>query len=265
MRVAVVGATGRIGRLVHRALADRLHTVVPISRAHGVDVLSGDGLDAALNGVEVVVDVTNSTATESADTVDFFSRATERLLAAEDSAGVRHHVVLSIAGLWRVRGNAHYEGKRAQETTVTEGEVPYTIVPATQFHDFAEMVASWTESNGVAQLPPLLIQPVAPRDVAEVLATVAVSGPLGRHADVAGPQPEDLVDMARRTHAARGRSVRLVPSWHTGIFGAEMAGDVLLPSSDAHIAPTSFSTWLAQQSAAPTEPSTAQEPAARVS
>jgi uncharacterized protein YbjT (DUF2867 family) len=213
-----------------------------------VDVRTGTGLESALEGVDVVVDVTNSTATDAAETVEFFSGATQRLLAAESAAGVRHHVVLSIAGLWKARGNAHYEGKRAQETRVTEGDIPYTIVPATQFHDFAEMVASWTETDGVAKLPPLLIQPVAPYDVAEVLANVATSRPQGRHVDVAGPDPQDLVDMARRTHAVRGRSIALVPTWHSGIFDAEMAGDVLLPASDALIAPTSFDAWLAEQS-----------------
>ncbi len=254
MRVAVVGASGRIGSLVHQALEHRRHEVVPISRARGVDTLSGEGLDAALRGVEVVVDVTNSTASDSAATVDFFSRSTQRLLAAGSSAGVGHHVVLSIAGLWAVQGNAHYEGKRAQETLVSEGSVPHTIVPATQFHDFAEMVASWTERDGVARIAPLLIQPVAPRDVAEVLADVATAAPLGRHVDVAGPGPEDLVDMARRTYAVRGRPIELVPSWHTGIFGVDMAGDSLLPASDAHLAPTSFTSWLAQQSTAPSDP-----------
>ena len=254
MQVAVVGATGRIGSLVHRALERRQHTVVPVSRAHGVDVRVGTGLASAMEGIEVVIDVTNSTATDSAETVDFFSATTQRLLAAESAAGVKHHVVLSIVGLWKVSGNAHYEGKRAQETRVTEGNVPYTIVPATQFHDFADMVASWTETDGVAHLPPLLIQPVAPYDVAEVLATVATAAPHGRHVDVAGPGPQDLVDMARRTHAVRGRSVTLVPTWHTGIFDAEMAGDVLLPSSEALIAPTSFDTWLAQQAAAANDP-----------
>jgi uncharacterized protein YbjT (DUF2867 family) len=264
MRVAVVGATGRIGRLVHQALEEGDHVVVPVSRAHGVDVLSGDGLDTALSEVEVVVDVTNTTATDPAVAVDFFSTATRRLLAAEAAAGVTQHVLLSIAGLWRVRGNAPYEGKRAQETMVAEGGIPYTIVPATQFHDFAEMVASWTERDGVAPLPPLLIQPVAPRDVAELLASVATSTPQGHHVDVAGPKPEDLVDMARRTHAARGRAVELVPSWHTGIFGTEMAGDVLLPSSEAHIAATSFDTWLAEQSADGPGSGTAPQAAARV-
>ena len=253
MRVAVVGATGRIGRLVHRTLEARRHDVVPISRAHGVDVLSGNGLAEALKGVEVMVDVTNSTATDSTETVSFFSGATTRLQEAGAATGVGHHVVLSIAGLWKVRGNAHYEGKRAQETNVLEGDIPFTIVPATQFHDFAEMVASWTEHDGVAQLPPLLIQPVAPQDVAEVLASVATSGPQGRHADVAGPRTEDLVDMARRTLAARGRALELVPSWHTGIFGAEMAGDVLLPSPEARITPTSFDAWLAQQGPTPAD------------
>ncbi|NOV98308.1 SDR family oxidoreductase [Isoptericola halotolerans] len=245
MRVAVVGATGRIGRLVHSALERHHHDVVPVSRARGVDVVTGQGLNDALTGVEVVVDVTNTTVTDERAAEDFFRTATEHLLTAERSAGVRHHVILSIAGLSRVRGNAHYAGKRAQEAAVVAGDVPWTIVPATQFHDFAEMVASWTEENGVALVPPLLVQPVAPSDVAEILARVATTDPRGRHVEVAGPGPEDLVDMARRTVAARGRDVQLIPSWHTGIFGVEMAGDALLPSESAHIAPTSFDAWLA--------------------
>lgn len=249
MRVAVIGATGRIGSLVWEVLEGRQHLVVPVSRSLGVDVRSGSGLDAALEGVDTVVDVTNSTASDAAETVAFFTEVTQRLLAAEAAAGVRHHVLLSIAGLSNVGGNAHYEGKRAQEATVAAGDVPFTIVPATQFHDFAEMVASWTEVDGVAQVPPLLLQPVAPHDVAEVLADVATSSPQGRHVDVAGPDTHDLVDMARRTHAARGRSVKLVPTWHTGIFGSEMAGDVLLPAADAFIARTSFDAWLADVAA----------------
>ncbi|GAA1968904.1 SDR family oxidoreductase [Isoptericola halotolerans] len=207
--------------------------------------MTGQGLNDALTGVEVVVDVTNTTVTDERAAEDFFRTATEHLLTAERSAGVRHHVILSIAGLSRVRGNAHYAGKRAQEAAVVAGDVPWTIVPATQFHDFAEMVASWTEENGVALVPPLLVQPVAPSDVAEILARVATTDPRGRHVEVAGPGPEDLVDMARRTVAARGRDVQLIPSWHTGIFGVEMAGDALLPSESAHIAPTSFDAWLA--------------------
>jgi uncharacterized protein YbjT (DUF2867 family) len=137
--------------------------------------------------------------------------------------------------------------RRAQEDTVEAGPVPYTIVPATQFHDFPVMLAGWVEHDGVAQLPPLLMQPIAPADVADILARVAVGAPLGRHRDIAGPEPQDLIDMARRTLAAQGRNIRLVPTWHGGIFDETTAGDVLQPAADAEIAPTTFDEWLATQ------------------
>jgi uncharacterized protein YbjT (DUF2867 family) len=106
------------------------------------------------------------------------------------------------------------------------------------------MIAGWTEQDGVAAIPPLLIQPVAPADVAAVLAEVAAGTPQGRCPDLAGPEPQDLVDMARRTLQARGRTVKLVPTW-AGLFGPEMAGNVLLPGDGARIAPTTFEEWLA--------------------
>jgi uncharacterized protein YbjT (DUF2867 family) len=127
---------------------------------------------------------------------------------------------------------------------VQAGSVPWTIVPATQFHDFATMVTSWTEQDGVATIPPLLVQPIAPTDIADVLAEVATGEPRGRYPDVAGPETHDLVDMARRTNEVRGRQVRLVPTW-SGRFGTSMAGDVLLPGEGARIAPTTFDEWLA--------------------
>jgi uncharacterized protein YbjT (DUF2867 family) len=141
-------------------------------------------------------------------------------------------------------GTAHYAGKREQERLVEAGRVPWTIVPATQFHDFAAMAASWTERDGVATIAPLLVQPIAPDDIAAVLAEVATGAPQGRHVDVAGPEPQDLVDMARRTHAVLGCNVRLIPSW-SGPLGLEMAGNVLLPGENARIAATTFDQWLA--------------------
>ncbi|MDG9702914.1 SDR family oxidoreductase [Streptomyces sp. DH37] len=246
MRIAVAGATGNIGGLTAAALEKDGHEVVRISRSLGVDLTTGAGLDEALAGVEAVIDTTNCTATDRDEVVAYFSSTTRNLLAAGKRAGVRHHVLLSIAGVHRVDGNAHYAGKRAQEGLVSEGPVPWTIVPATQFHDFAAMVTSWVEQDGVAPLAPLLVQPIAPEDVAAVLAEIALGDPKGRYPDVAGPEPQDLVDMARRTYQARGRSVRLVPTW-SSLFGPEMAGNVLLPGENARIAPTTFDEWLAQQ------------------
>lgn len=244
MRIAVAGATGNIGARTVTALERDGHSVVRISRSLGVDLLTGDGLDEALAGVEVVVDVANGPAADRDETVAYFGSATRNLLAAEQRAGVRHHVLLSILGVDRVEGNAHYAGKREQERLVTAGPVPWTIVRATQFHDFAEMVANWTELDGVATVAPLLMQPIAPQDVADVLAEIAPKEPLERVVDVAGPEPQDLVDMARRSYAARGRSVKLVPTW-SSIFGPEMAGNVMMPDENTRIAPTTFDEWLA--------------------
>ncbi|WP_031157810.1 SDR family oxidoreductase [Streptosporangium roseum] len=246
MRIAVAGATGNIGALTVAALERGGHDVVRVSRSLGVDLLTGDGLDDALAGVEAVVDATNGPATDPAETAAYFGTTTRNLLAAEERAGVRHHVLLSIAALSRVKGNAHYAGKREQERLVAAGPVPWTIVPATQFHDFAAMVAGWTERDGVATIAPLLVQPIAPGDVADILAEIAVGEPQGRYADVAGPEPQDLVDMARRTNEARGHAVRLVPTW-SAMFGPEMAGNVMLPGEGARIAPTTFDEWLAEQ------------------
>ncbi|CDO27592.1 SDR family oxidoreductase [Mycolicibacterium porcinum] len=246
MRIAVAGSTGNIGARVVAALRAAGHEVVPISRSSGVDLSTGAGLDAALAGVQAVVDAISAPPTDRDSTVDYLGTATRNLLAAEGRAGVGHHVLLSIVGIHGVDGNPHYAGKREQERLIEAGSVPWTIVPATQFHDFAEMVVSWTERDGRAEIAPLLIQPIDPDDVAAVLAEIVAGDPQGRYADVAGPQTQDLVDLARRTLAARGRDVTLVPTW-SSIFGVEMAGNALLPGAGARIAPTTFDQWLSRQ------------------
>ncbi|MEX3649954.1 NAD(P)H-binding protein [Mycolicibacterium porcinum] len=150
MRIAVAGSTGNIGARVVAALRAAGHEVVPISRSSGVDLSTGAGLDAALAGVQAVVDAISAPPTDRDSTVDYLGTATRNLLAAEGRAGVGHHVLLSIVGIHGVDGNPHYAGKREQERLIEAGSVPWTIVPATQFHDFAEMVVSWTERDGRA-------------------------------------------------------------------------------------------------------------------
>ncbi len=245
MRIAVAGATGNIGARTASNLEREGHEAVRISRSLGVDLTTGDGLDAALDGVDALIDATSSPPVGPDETREYFGTITRNLLAAEQRAGVRHHVLLTIVGIHRLEGGtAHYSGKREQERIVEQGPVPWTIVPATQFHDFAALAASWTERDGVAVIAPLLVQPIAPDDIAQILAEVAVGKPQGRYVDVAGPETQDLVDMARRTNEVRGRSVKLVPSW-SGPLGVEMAGNVLLPGGNARIASTTFDQWLA--------------------
>lgn len=244
MRIAVAGGTGRIGRLTIAALETAGHQGVPISRAGGVDLMTGNGLADALRGADAVIDVTNTPSQNVQEIVEFFGTGTRNLLKAEEAAGVRHHVLLSIVGLDNGQRVPHYAGKREQERLITEGPVPWSIVRATQFHDFAAMVAGWTEKNGVATIPPLLVQPIAQADVGAALAEVATGAPLRTTIDIAGPQTEDLVDMARRTYAVRGKDITLVPTWR-GVFGLDMAGEVLIPGEGARLGPTSFADWLA--------------------
>lgn len=243
MRVAVAGGTGLIGRRIVEALWDAGHDAVAMARATGVDLQTGEGLADLLEGCEAVVDVTNTATVDAEAARGFFASITRNLLDAEREAGVRHHVVLSIVGVDRVEGNGHYAGKRLQEQIAREGGLPSTIVRATQFFEFAETVVRWTRRGDSALLPPLLIQPLAPRDLARVLADRATGRPADATVEVAGPEPQDLVDMARRALAARGETLRLRPSWR-GPFGTEMAGEALLPAGQAITTPTTFEEWL---------------------
>jgi uncharacterized protein YbjT (DUF2867 family) len=244
MRVAVAGSSGRVGAAAVRVLEQDGHDVVQISRSAGVDAYTGDGLADALAGVDAVIDSTNTPVQDREEIVDFFGTITRNLLVAEEKAGVGHHVLLSIVGLDHKTDAPHYVGKREQERQVSAGAVPWSIVRATQFHDFGAMTAGWTEQDGVATVAPLLVQPIAIDDVGRFLAEAAVDTPLNGRVDVAGPQTQDLVDMARRTFAVRGRDVKLVPTWR-GLFGTDMSGEVLLPGDAVRLGPTSFEDWLA--------------------
>ena len=250
MRIAVIGGTGVAGRHTVDALRRAGHDTIVVSRSRGIDLSTGEGLDNAFVGVDAVIDVSNIQATDAEAARNLFAAATRNLLAAEQRAQVKHHILLSIVGLDRLEGNAHYAGKRMQEELLSSAPIPVTIQRATQFHEFAGMVVEWTRDVQAATVPPLLVQPVAAADVGEVLAEIAVGAPQGRATDLAGPETQDLVDMARRTLSARNESIRLIPSWRNGPFGVEAAGEVLLPGPEARLAPTTFDTWLTWQRAA---------------
>ncbi len=245
MRVAVIGGSGLAGSAVVRSLGRRGHKAVSISRGSGVDVTTGDGLAAALDGVDTVIDVGNTAAAEPAAMIEFFVTSAANILAAEQEAGVRQHVLLSIIGVDRTRDYPHFTGKLAQETTVAGGGIPYTILRATEFFEFAESAVEWGTKGDFSDVPPLLMQPIAVDDVAEALVDAATAKPTNAIGEIAGPERHDLVDLARRIQAVRGGPVlRLVPSWDQSGFGEEMAGNLLLPGDGAVIAATTFEDWL---------------------
>ncbi|MBT2209317.1 SDR family oxidoreductase [Actinomadura sp. NEAU-AAG7] len=252
MKIAVIGGSGLVGRRVVELLDGRAE-VASVCGAAGVDLRTGAGLDEALEGAGAVVDVLDAPLLDAEGAPAFFRDTMLRLTAAAERAGVGHHVLLSIVGVDRIVGSPRYIGKRVQEVLTLCAPAPATVVRATQFHGFAEQVASWSRRSepgkaDIVTVPPLLVQPCAVDDVARVLVGLALDGPAGEQIiEVAGPGREDLVDMARRTFAARGDEVRIVPSWD-GPFGTEYSGDVLLPGPGARLLGTGFERWLAERS-----------------
>jgi uncharacterized protein YbjT (DUF2867 family) len=244
MQVAVVGGTGQIGSYTLAALRRLGHGGRSISQSTRVDVYAGTGLLDALVDMDAVIDVLNNRSQDESEVVDFFTTTTRNLLEAERAAGVRHHVLLSVVGIDNGQRVAHYSGKREQERLVESGATPWTIVRSTQFYELPGRVAASAASDGVAKIAPLLVQPIAPSDVADILVEIAVGDPLNERIDIAGPETHDFVDLARRTLAARGQEIVLEPTWR-GLFDTSMAGEVLLPGPDPRIAPTTFDEWLA--------------------
>ena len=205
-------------------------------------MVSGVGVADALDGVETVIDVANVTAMSRGKAVSFFEAETRNLLAAAAQAGVRHLVALSIVGIDRVP-TGYYVGKLAQEQAVAAGPVPWTVVRATQFHEFAgQMLARM--KGPVAVVPRMQAATVAARDVAEHLVTVAAGQPLGRAPEFAGPEVHDMADLARRLLRARGSGRRVLSFRLPGRAGAGMANGALLPSGDCVRATETFDDWL---------------------
>ncbi|WP_037914870.1 SDR family oxidoreductase [Actinacidiphila yeochonensis] len=245
MRVAVAGGTGLAGRHVAAALRDLGHDPVVLARSAGVDLLTGAGLDAALESVAAVVDVSNTTAVTRRAAVGFFDTAGRMLLDAERRAGVAHHVVLSIVGVDRV-GLGYYRGKLRQERLAAAGPVPCTVLRATQFHEFPRQLLDRTPGP-VAAVPKARVQPVAVREVGAALAELAVGPPLGVAPELAGPREEYLPDMVRGVARARGERRLVLPVPLPGAAGRAVAEGALLPSGRAARARQAFDEWLAEE------------------
>jgi uncharacterized protein YbjT (DUF2867 family) len=240
MRVAVAGGTGLIGRHVVSLVEQAGHEPVVLTRSRGVDITTGAGLSAALAGAEVVIDVSNVATLSKKRSVRFFTTGTTRLLEAGARAGVRHHLALSIVGVDRV-GWGYYAGKLSQEVLIRNGDLPWTVLRATQFHEFAEQLLA-RSPGPVVVVPRLRVQPVAAREVAARLVELALGPAVGQAPELAGPQVRELVELVRQVVRARGRRRLVVP---VPVLGAAARGG-LLPAGqgDYTRGSQSFEDWL---------------------
>ena len=242
MRVAVAGGTGSVGRHVVASLTGAGHEPVVLTRSCGVDLITGVGLDEALYGVEAVVDVSNVSTVSSRASVAFFSTSTRNLLQAGRRSGVAHHVALSIVGSDLV-GTGYYAGKLAQEELVLTGPVPATVLRTTQFHEFAGQLLTRIPGP-LAIVPRMRVQPIAACEVGQVLAELAVTGPAGRVADLAGPAVHDLLELARQYLRASRSNRRVLAVRLPGAAGRAMARGALLPAGSGPRGRQSFEEWL---------------------
>jgi uncharacterized protein YbjT (DUF2867 family) len=238
LRVAVAGGTGVAGRHVVAALSAAGHEPVVLARSTGVDVTTGAGLAAALDGADAVVDVSGVQTLRRRTAVGFFEATTRALLAI----GVPHLVVLSIVGIDDV-DSGYYAGKRRQEHLALHG--PSTVLRATQFHEFAGQVMARSGVGPLRMVPQMRVQPVAAVEVGAALAELAVGPPRGRVDDLAGPEVQELPDLARRVLRARRASGRVVALGPPGALGRALAGGGLLPGPGARLGTVTFDDWLA--------------------
>jgi uncharacterized protein YbjT (DUF2867 family) len=251
-KIAVAGATGRVGRHVVDVLKAGGHDVVAISRSRGVDVISGAGLTHALAGADCIVDTATGASPDQQAATEFFTTAARNLHEAGERAGVRRIVVVSIIGCDRFSAG-YSAAKAAHEQAMLAGPIPATILRAAQFHEFVEQLVDWGRQDGVSFVPRMRTQLVAARTVAEALADLATgSDPAAGSApaEIAGPREESLVEAASLLVAHRGQAVRI-----EGVSDPDdpdralYEGGALLPGEDAILAGPTFEDWLSAASA----------------
>lgn len=248
MKVVVIGGSGLIGSKVVSKLREQGHEAVSASPNSGVNSLTGEGLAEALQGASVVVDVSNSPSFEDAAVLKFFVTATSNLLAAEEEAGVQHHVALSVVGTDRplLLGSGYIRAKMGQETLIKASHVPYSIVRATQFFEFGNGIAAAATVGAAVRVPPVLIQPMAAEDVATAVARTALGKPLNGVTEVGGPQRLRFDEFIRRGLEARNDPREVVADAKARYFGAELGEGTLLAGDDAKRSETRFEDWLRQ-------------------
>ncbi len=244
MKIVIIGGSGLIGAKVATILRDRGHQVVAASPSKGVNTITGAGLKEALAGAEVVVDVANSPSFEDKAVLEFFETSGRNLLAAEEAAGVRHHVALSVVGADRLPDSGYMRAKLAQEKLIKASKIPYTIVRATQFFEFVGAIAQSATEGEKVRVPSAMMQPIVSDDVAAAVAEVALAKPLNGTAELAGPEPIRMDELVRRFLSATRDARQVLTDSQAQYFGTAVNDRSLTPGENPRLGKTSFADWL---------------------
>jgi uncharacterized protein YbjT (DUF2867 family) len=244
MKIVVIGGTGLIGTKLVKRLREKGHDVLAASPNTGVNTVTGEGLEAAVAGARVVVDVANSPSFEDKAVMDFFEKSGRNLLAAEAAAGVPHHVALSVVGTDRLLASGYFRAKMAQETMIKAARIPYTIVRSTQFFEFTGAIAQVGTVGQTVRLSPALYQPIASDDVADAMADAALGAPVNGTIEIAGPERMPLDELVgqylRATHDPRS----VIADAKAGYYGVAVNDQSLTPGDGARLGAIRFADWL---------------------
>ena len=244
MRIVVVGGTGMIGSKVIANLTQRGHEAVAASPTTGVNTITGDGLAEAVQGADVVLDVTNAPSWEDQAVLDFFVTSTRNQLAAEAAAGVGQHIALTIVGADREPDSGYLRAKVAQEKLIEDSGRPYTIVRATQFDEFVRGIAEAGADGDTIRLTNALFQPIAADDVAALVTETTLAPPANAILEIGGPDPIPLDELARRALAHDGDPRPVITDPDAAYYGAKVKERSLIPGPDARLGSIHFDDWL---------------------
>jgi len=247
MKIVVIGGTGLIGSKLVTTLREHGHEAVPAAPNTGVNTLTGEGLEAVLEGAAAVVDVSNAPPSSDEQVMEFFRTSTTNLLDYSAKAGIEHVVALSVVGTDRLTESGYFRAKVVQEALIRESGLPYSIVHATQFFEFVTAIADFSTVDGEVRLPSALIQPMAADDVAAAIGRVAVGQPLNGLREVGGPEQFGLDALVRKGLAAKGDPREVVTDEQAPYSGVRLSKRTLIPSPDAQLGEITFDEWLARQ------------------
>lgn len=247
MKIVVIGGTGLIGSKLVSKLSQLDHTVIPASPASGIDTITGEGLNGALNGADVVVDVSNSPSFEDKAVLDFFQRSTMNLLTAGAYAGVKHHIAMSVVGSDRLPDSGYLRAKIAQEDLIKESGIPYSILRSTQFFEFAGRIAQSGTIGEEVHISPAAFQPIVSDEVVSALADIVLGTPLNGTIEVAGPVRMPMSEFIRYYLDTTEDSRQLVPDVHALYFGAELNDESLVPGENPRLGKIKFEDWFSNQ------------------
>lgn len=248
MKILIIGGTGLIGSKVVANLRQLGYEVLAGSPSTGINAMTGEGLADAVKGAQVVIDLSNSPSFEDKAVLDFFETSGRNLLAAEQAAGVKHHIALSVVGTERMLASGYFRAKMAQENLIKASKLPYTIVRSTQFFEFLGGIAQYGTVGNEIRLSPAHVQPISSDDIAAIVSDTALAQPLNGTFDAAGPEKIGLADLMQRYLSALGDRRFVVPDPNAAYYGARINDRSLTPTGAARIGATGLAAWLSKSS-----------------